>query len=200
VSAGKVVWAIVALALSYGFNESIQPTYERDYDLTQHTSVTGKVTFPVGATNAEVPLVNAHIVTIDVQHVGKRYSVRELSLVGPPGAGGEARSRIFVALPGEGGVDLGIGLHDPQRLKDKPMSVLAMGKLGSAPSYVEVQAGRRDKVVGGKLLITSVEPYGGDPVHLGYSAQGRLDLDVETSEGLRMYSGAVVARLIWDEG
>jgi hypothetical protein len=197
VSFGKVVWALLSVGLAYGANEQFRPSFVREYDATQQSVVTGKLTLQLGAKTSEMPLVNMHIVTADVQHVGKHYAVRELTMTSPTGA---ARPlRIHVSLPEDDGVDYSLGFRDPRRLRELPLRVLPSGRLGTSASYLVQDGDREDSIVGGKLVLSRIEPYGDDPVHLGYSAHGRLDLEVETPSGLKILAATVEGRVIWDE-
>lgn len=195
----KVLWALASVGLSFVINQQLRPRMTRDYDTAQHTTATGKLTLQLAGTPADLPVVTMHIVTVDVSHVGKKYAVREISLRAPAAIGEDPRFEIFIALPQGDGVDYGIGVHDPSRLRERPMIVQPSGLLGSRQSYFAIQEPRRDRVTGGKLVLSTVAPFGGDPMHYGYSVQGRLDLEVDSPAGVRMLGGSIEGRIIWDE-
>lgn len=198
-SVGKIIWAALSVAVAFGINTQRKPALERTYDRSEYAQPTGKLSLPLAGGQSESPLVNVHIVTVDVEHVGKTYAVRELSLRGVANPGSEPSFEIFVNLPEAAGVDYALGVHDPARLRQEVMLVKPSGRLGSKPSYFTLEGGQRRRVVAGNLVLTEVLPFGNDAAHSGYRAEGRLNLELETETGAKIFSGKLAARIIWDE-
>jgi hypothetical protein len=192
----KLVSAVLAIGLSFGLNVALRPEFDTQYDPAEYALQAGTVTLVHRGGTLEIPLMAIHIVTRDVERLGRRYKIRELALRAVASGGGWPRMELFANLSGAGGDLLG-GSHDPAVLVQTELPLALHGRLGARPSYVVLAGTERNAIVTGNLLITDItQTSSGDSPD--YRAEGRIELQVQTETGVSMVTGKWSGRVVWD--
>jgi hypothetical protein len=192
-SVGKIVWSVLSLAIAYGVNTWARPQFDTHYDAAEYSQEAGTLNLSAHGANSELPLMATHIVCVDVERMGRKYQLRELSLraIGAD----DARLELYAGLAGLG--DLGMGARDPAGLLQHELPLLPSGRFGARPSYLAIEGNTHSKIVSGSLMLTDVtQTEFGDKS--AYSAMGRLEVQVQTAHGIEMVTGKWTGRLIWD--
>jgi hypothetical protein len=192
----KLIGAVVAIGLSFGLNVVLRPEFDTHYDPAEYALQAGTITLVHRGGTLEIPLIAIHIVTRDVERLGRRYKIRELALRAVASGGGWPRMELFADLSQVGGDLLG-GAHDPSVLVQTELPLALHGRLGARPSYVVLERTQRSAIVTGNLLITDItQTSNGDSPE--YRAQGRIEFQVQTENGVSMVTGKWSGRVVWD--
>lgn len=192
----RALWALLSAALAVAINFQQRPSFARSYDRVEYEKATGKLQLRGLGSSGTLPLANAHVVTTNVSHVGKRYEVRQLSLRAADDVLSAPGVELFASLPTARGQDLIESAHNPELLQGLELPVEPTGWLGRYPSYVMIEHQRRASVASGTLRFERITRIDGQP-HAAV-AEGELLLQLETDGGLRKVSGSVQATLVWD--
>jgi len=192
----KLGSALLAIGVSFGLNVLLRPEYDTHYSAAEYAQQAGTLTLVHRGGTVVVPLMTTHIVTHDVERLGRVYKVRELTLRAAASGDGWPRLELFASLSQAGGDLLG-GAHDPTVLLQTELPLAVQGRLGARPSYVVLEGFERDAIVTGSLLLTDVtqDATGAQP---DYAAEGRLEFQVQTPTGVSMVTGKWSGRLVWD--
>jgi hypothetical protein len=192
----KFATGVLAIGLAFGANLLMRPNFDLHYDAAECAQQVGSMTVMRGGAALEIPLMAAHIVTKDVERLGRRYPIREFIVRAATTADAAPRMELFVSLAESGG-DLAGGAHDPSVLAQHELPLLAAGRPGARSSYVVLSGTTRSAIVSGSLYLTDVaQTSTGSPAE--YTAQGRVELQVQTDTGVDMVTGKWSARVVWD--
>ncbi|HEX4354965.1 MAG TPA: hypothetical protein VHZ95_18670, partial [Polyangiales bacterium] len=142
----------------------------------------------------EIPLMVTHIVTVDVVRFGRASKVRELTL--RAAGSGAPRIELFASLLDTGG-DLIDGAHDPTVLLQTELPLVQRGRLGTARSQVYLDGATPSRIVTGNFMLTDLVDAAG--THREYTAEGRIEVQVETARGIDLMTGKWSGRLVWDD-
>ncbi len=199
-SVGRVLWAVLSAGLAFGINLQQKVVFTREYDRAEYETKTGQLTLqsPAGVANADAPfpLANVHIVTSDVQHVGKRYEVRELVLRAADDVISTPRFEVFASLPSAPGKDLAGGPHLPTLLRGVELPIAKAGWLGARPSYFVVSRGRPSPIVSGSVRFDELTPAADQ--RSTYLARGVFRAQVDGPDGVTNLSAKIEAHVVWD--
>jgi hypothetical protein len=192
----KLASAALAIGLSFGLNVVLRPEFDTQYDPADYALQAGTITLAHRGGTLEIPLMAIHIVTRDLERLGRSYKIRELALRAVASGGGWPRMELFASLSQAGGDLLG-GSHDPSVLLQTELPLALHGRLGARPSYVVLEGSQRNAIVTGTLLITDItQTSNGDLPD--YRAQGRIEFQVQTENGVSMVTGKWSGRVVWD--
>jgi hypothetical protein len=192
----KLVSTLLAIGLSYGLNVVLRPEFDTQYEANDYAQQAGLLTLVQRGVTIEIPLMTTHIVTHDVERLGRIYKVRELTLRAAASGGGWPRMELFASLSQAGGDLLG-GAHDPTVLLQTELPLTLHGRLGARPSYVVLEGSQRSAIVTGNMLLTNVTQVSTD-AQPEYRAEGRLEFQVQTDNGVSMVTGKWTGRIVWD--
>ena len=192
----KLSTAVLAIGLSYAVNVFMWPEFDVHYDANEYAQPAGSISLVQRGVTLEIPLMATHIVTTDVERLGRRYQVRELCLRAAANGDGWPRMELFASLAQTGG-DLRGGAHDPSVLAQLELPLATAGHLGARPSYIVLSGRERSNVVTGSLWLTDIAQTssGNRP---DYRAEGRIEFQVQTQTGVSMVTGKWSGRVVWD--
>jgi hypothetical protein len=191
----KLVGALVSIGVAFGLNQLTRPEFDTHYDPAEYSQSTGTLMLSHAGGTLEIPLMTTHIVTVDVERFGRRYKVRELTLRAAEG-GTTPRAELFASLTSMG-ADLLDGSHDPAVLAQSELPLVRLGRLGARHSLIVLEGTQANEIVTGTLFLTDVVQVasGARP---DYSAEGRIELQVQTAHGVEMVTGKWSGRVVWD--
>jgi hypothetical protein len=196
VSFGKVAWGLLSAALAFVLNTQLKPSFERNYAPAENAAVTGTLTLRAPA--VEIPLMTLHLTTLNVEHLGKSFKIRELLLRAAADSGAAPAIELFVRLPEAPGDDLATGPHNPSVFRQVDLAIAPTGRLGRQSSCIVIEQ-KRVPVLLGTLTLTDVAPLDDDAKAGAYHALGRFELQVESSHGMDLLSGRLDGQLVWDD-
>jgi hypothetical protein len=195
---GKLIWAACALAISFGLNSQLKPTYEPVYDAAEASTEAGVLTLQRNGESHRVPLATVHVVTQRVSHLGARFVVREVWLRSVGADGADPVLEVFASIPELSDTDLIDGPRDSKVLRQLDMPLAQHGLLGKRSSYVALPGAAKSELVEGSLTFSAFMPDASGAAH-AQRARGRLDMQIETDHGVEFVSGQLDVRVVWDE-
>lgn len=194
---GKLVWAAVSTGIAFGLNWQMHPVFEAAYERAEVRTAAGTLTLNQEGTPIEITTLAGHVVVADVKHLGKIYSVRELSLRSLAPDTAAPSFELFASLPATVAAEPGRP-RAPDVLRGAELAVRESGRLGAREAFVKRQGNERGRVLAGSVLITDVsELFDDQGVSLGHQAVARVELQLETSRGVDMVTGRWTGRLVW---
>jgi len=137
--------------------------------------------------------LSAHVVIQDVQHLGKQYRVRELSLRSVAARGTAPSFELFAALPDT--LAAPGQAFDPRALLQLELVVQPSGRLGVRGSFVQQTAGEPEPVLTGSCQFTDIREVW-DSGKAELQADARLELQVERGRGVALLTGKWSGRLL----
>jgi hypothetical protein len=129
-----------------------------------------------------------------MEHFGKKYQLREISLRSQLARGGVPSCELFVALPDRANAAPGRRI-DPSSLLQLELSVQPTGRLGARESFVQREAAHVGRVLTGTWQFTDVRE-NWDTGHVELEADARVELQVENARGVDLLTGRWTGRLI----
>lgn len=190
---GKIIWAVLSLAIAFGLNHVARPHVEASFERGSAAEAqlgTLALTDPA----LEIPTSGVHIVAEDIEHFGKTYALREISLRSPAARGAVPSCELFITLPDRANASPGRTI-DPSTLLQLELEVQPTGRLGARESFVQSEAGHAGPVLKGTWQFTDVrENWDSGAAQLEASA--RVELQVETERGVDMLTGRWTGRLL----
>lgn len=192
-NAGKLVWAVLSAAIAFGLNHFARPHVEAAFE-RGGASEPQLGTLTLSDPALEIATGGVHVVAEDLQHLGKTYALREISVRSQAPRGNVPSFELFIALPA--GADASPGrVIDPKSLLQLELPVQQTGRLGGRESFVQREAGQLAPVLTGSWQFTDVrENWSSGQGQL--EADARVELQVESAKGVDMLTGRWSGRLL----
>lgn len=192
-SVGKLIWAALCGALAFGVNVAARPHVEASFERGgAQEAQNGLLT--LSDPPLEIPTTGVHVVAEDLQHFGKTYELREISLRSTLARGGLPSCELFIKLPDRAGAAPGRAI-DPNTLLQLELAVQPTGRLGARESFVQREAAQAGPVVTGTWQFTDVREVW-DTGQAELQADARVELQVENGRGVDLLTGRWTGRLI----
>lgn len=189
----KLIWGAVSAALAFGINIAARPHVEASFERggAQEPQL-GVLT--LSDPLLEIPTTGVHVVAEDLEHFGKTYRLREISLRSQLARGGAPSCELFVTLPERANAMPGRQI-DPASLLQLELSIQPTGRLGARESFVQRDATHAGRVLTGTWQFTVVREVW-DTGQAELRADARVELQVENAHGVDMLTGRWTGRLI----
>jgi hypothetical protein len=183
--------AAVSVAAMFGLNLHQRPAFSTAYPEPEYVTATGTLSLQrATGDSSDFPLMTTHIVSRDIERVGRSYQLRELLIRTAAPSSQQPSIELYVDIARAAAN----GESDPQQLVQTELSVMPRGRLGSRSSVVTLGDTTPLRVVTGTLLLTEVT-LGEDSV---YRARGRLEMQVEVHGGIEMLTARIDGVISWD--
>jgi len=185
------VLAVASIAGMFALNLHQRPAFATAYAEAEYVTATGTLSLQrATGESSDIPLMTMHVVSRDLERVGRAYQVREL-LIRATAPGDQAPgTELYIDLSRV----IADGAHGPQQLVQTELPIMPRGRLGSRSSLVTLSDAHPLRVVTGTLLLTEVT-LGDNAV---YQARGRLEMQVEANGGIEMVTGRIDGVISWD--
>ncbi|MEY4583250.1 MAG: hypothetical protein RL701_7953 [Pseudomonadota bacterium] len=193
---GHAVGAGLCIAAMFGANVYVRPVIETRYEEREYVQPTGTLHVRRRGDTSETPLMTTHILTRDIERLGRVYQVRELLLRSASPSQQTASLELYIDLSRVNG-DLLSGSHDPGTIVQSELQVLPMGRLGAKPSFILLGDATPRRVITGTLLLTEVTMMQEGDKSV-YRTAGRLEMQVDSGQGVEMITGRLEGQISWD--
>ena len=193
-----VIGTAVCVAIAFGVNQVQRPKYEPNFASQVYTEERGTLQLNYHGQTLSYPMMLSHVIARDVSRVGRVYQLRELSLRAAAPRDQQAKVELYSDVSQRTG-SMSPGPGDPQMFAQQELPISRSGRFGARPSYVVGDDGQVHNVVSGNIMLTEVLPNEGDNPPR-YSAEGRLELQIEGSSGVELITGRFEGAIAWDAG
>lgn len=193
INTGKLVWAVLSAVIAFGLNLVTRPHVEASFE-RGGASEPQLGTLTLNDPALEIPTSAVHVVAEDIEHFGKKYALREISLRSQATRGAVPSCELFIALLDRANASPGRSI-DPSSLLQLELSVQPSGRLGARESFVQREAGQLGPVLTGTWQFTDVHE-NWDTGQSQLEADARVELQVETAKGVDMLTGRWTGRLL----